>query len=756
MAALGSNPSYYNFDSFEELQVSTGGSDTTIATGGVVLNMATKRGTNEWRGSGRYFLTDDSWQPDLEVENPAGSPPRGFAQGNRLIGNVQDYGAELGGPIVKDRLWIWGSYGTQDGTYRLLSNDQPVRDFMELSYGTAKLSAHVSPANSATIFFNRSCKARSGIGANYDISPESTTGKEGCTSIFKLEDTHVFRSNFYLTGLYSVVNGGFDLVPLGGTDRAALVDETGEFSVWRNSFALYDTDRPRDQFGLEARHFFNTGNLGHELKFGAGYRQQETSELFRFPLNQIRNLTPAGQFNFFVSENTQSSFYVQDTLTLGNLTTSLGLRYDRQSGSVTEGRVFPHPTLSMLMPGFNHTENDGFGTGHAAPRLGFAWDPFSEGRTVIRGGYGLYYDLFSANIAAHDSAASLDPFGGSIVQQGNDLNGNGALDPDEPQMTLGGIPPFMTTPAFGQSLNLIDPDLSAPVTSELFLGIEHALLPEFVVGVNFTRRQTREILDDIYLLGGPGGPARPEGFGDFVSDGTIGGTTPDGTPYSVDLFALRPGLTRTGGSFLTNGDSERDYLGASLVFNKRLANRWMLRGHFTWQDWEWDTPLPADLDARGDPNRLLGEGFDGDIFAPQSPTKSGVFVSSGWSYDVSGLYQIAPDRPWGFNIGMRASGREGFPAVPFGELEGSDGESRILQPLATGTFRYDNLFLLDLHADTQVRIADLDVTLMVDTFNVLNSSTVVQRVGDLGNSAFGRDVEIVGPRVLRLGAKFRF
>ncbi len=42
-----------------------------------------------------------------------GAPPAAhFAQGNQII-SVDDYGAELGGPIVKDRLWVWGSYGRQ-------------------------------------------------------------------------------------------------------------------------------------------------------------------------------------------------------------------------------------------------------------------------------------------------------------------------------------------------------------------------------------------------------------------------------------------------------------------------------------------------------------------------------------------------------------------------------------------------------------------------------------------------------------------
>ena len=119
MAAIGSSPGYYDFDAFEEMQVTTGGSDATIATGGVVLNMVTKRGTNEWRGSGRYFSPTTGWQSDVRiddgdlgqaaaVERQPRRRPR-FTQGNRIV-EVEDYGVELGGPIVKDRLWVWGTY----------------------------------------------------------------------------------------------------------------------------------------------------------------------------------------------------------------------------------------------------------------------------------------------------------------------------------------------------------------------------------------------------------------------------------------------------------------------------------------------------------------------------------------------------------------------------------------------------------------------------------------------------------------------
>src|SRR6187549_2326776 len=59
MNALAS-PVYYDFDAFQEMQMSTGGADVTMQTAGVGINLVTKGGTDKFRGSGRYYITDDS------------------------------------------------------------------------------------------------------------------------------------------------------------------------------------------------------------------------------------------------------------------------------------------------------------------------------------------------------------------------------------------------------------------------------------------------------------------------------------------------------------------------------------------------------------------------------------------------------------------------------------------------------------------------------------------------------------------------
>src|SRR5580693_5740772 len=114
MAALGSSPSYYDFDSFQQMQVTTGGTDSAIATGGVAVNLVTRRGTNELRGSARYLETPGSTESASSFDDRRLPPGQSAPKTANAISVVRDYGAEAGGPVLRDRLWFWGAYGNQE------------------------------------------------------------------------------------------------------------------------------------------------------------------------------------------------------------------------------------------------------------------------------------------------------------------------------------------------------------------------------------------------------------------------------------------------------------------------------------------------------------------------------------------------------------------------------------------------------------------------------------------------------------------
>ena len=799
MGALGSSPAYYDFDSLEEMQVTTGGSDATIATGGVVLNIVTKRGTNEWRGSGRYIVADQDWQADTgfdrgELARPGvfnnNSAQPAFRAGNRIV-SVEDYGAELGGPIVKDRLWVWGSYALNEVDLLTVAD---VKDFTELETINVKLNAQLTPSNSATASAIQSDKVKIGRNAGPTRSQPTTWNQSKFgddPTGYKIEDTHIFSSSFYLTGLYSVVNGGFQLAPQGGLDVTPWRDNS---RVWQNSFLLYQTPRPQEQYRADAASFFNTGDLSHELKYGAGFREAEVQSLSRWAgagfMLALGASAPNTQYILLAreakpaSKTEYTSAYIQDTLSLGNLTINAGLRYDKQGGENLPSTVSANSLFPDLLPSFTYQGGDaGFEWETIAPRLGLTYALGAERKTLLRASYSRFADQLGS--ATTSAANPLYP--GTYIY-GYVYNNNGRQPVRREDVALTGGFSGNYDPRTGGVLSSygVDSNLDAPITDELLFSVEHALRPEFVIGLNLTWRNYHDILESERLVfdgeGSALAPGNLDNIGrlhrrdDYVLR-TGPGTLPDGTPYTLRWYELRPGVESRGGFFLQNGDREQNFRGVSATFNKRLANRWMARGNFSWQDWEWDSPASENEDPTITLPDLTGAGIpDGAAVLQGSGTGSGskgnIFINSGWSYNVNAMYQIAPDRPWAFNLSGSLWGREGYPLIYFERFARpflADGAGLGTPVLIENvdSRRYDDIHMLDMRLEKEFNFQEVGVTLGVDVFNVFNEATVLQRQGLLHgfnadgsrrtNSTAGDFVqEITSPRIFRLGARFSF
>src|SRR5712671_1980145 len=112
MAATGASPSYYNYDNFEEIQVSTAGQDIKQPTGGMGLNFVVKRGTNQFKGGVRGYFDNESMESD-NVPDELRSTGVTHAKSDHNK-RISDYGFDLGGPLLKDRAWFYGSYSIQD------------------------------------------------------------------------------------------------------------------------------------------------------------------------------------------------------------------------------------------------------------------------------------------------------------------------------------------------------------------------------------------------------------------------------------------------------------------------------------------------------------------------------------------------------------------------------------------------------------------------------------------------------------------
>ncbi|HEX7186016.1 MAG TPA: carboxypeptidase regulatory-like domain-containing protein [Thermoanaerobaculia bacterium] len=771
MNAVGASATYFDFGAFEEVQLTVSSADVTVATSGVTVNQVTKRGTNEWRGQGRYLRTDGGVQSEPDVLVNLRPVDDVFIPGNE-IDSVEEYGADIGGPLWQDHLWIWASYGESD-IGNIVGGGQ--LDTTQLEDLNTKMNFQIGQQNSGVLHYWTNDKLKFGRSAGPTRSPETTHDQTTPQDIYKIEDTFIPSSNFFVTGLWSRDDGIFTLAPQGGLDADIFEDESG---ILHGTYYDFRQDAIIDQGRLNASYFFDLGGSNHELKFGGGFREQENHSGTVWPRGKQ---VQAGE-NFDNTETEFVTFYrdrqigilaeydsawVQDTMTLDRWTINAGVRYDKQTVENLASATQTNPFLPDLIPALSFAGNDagGFEWETVVPRVGVTYALGEERDTLLRGTFSQYAE----QLGQLPLANRVNPMGYAYVYfYFTDANNNLVLDPNE----FGSLEFYGTynidpeNPSALISPNVNDPNLDPAMTDEVTLGLEHALRTDLALGVTLIYRNIYDIPETRILIQDESGRTRFANRNDWVS-ATITRPLPDGrTSAPIPVYNLRAGLTTNGGRFYTNGDREQNYRGVSLTFNKRLANRWAMRGHFTYADWEWD--IGPEYRFYEDPTDEVADdlGFadgDGDVFAERSGgSKSDVLVGGSWSFNLNGLYQVAPERPWGFNIGGSVDGREGYITPPFASRPGPAGSRRVQLTPDLDEFRHDDVIVLNLHLDKDFTFGDWNLNLGLDGFNLTNENVILQQQRNAGNRLGDNSqvpyypTEALSPRVFRGGVTLRF
>ena len=189
--AASSSSLYFDFDAFEEIQIQTGGSDASVQSSGVSINLVTRSGGNTLRGSSRFYVVDNNFQGDnINAELEA----QGAGFGNP-VKNIKDYGFELGGPIVRNKAWFWGSAGFNDIQVGVIGFTNPggdpndpddlFTDLTKLKTYNAKLQYQWAPSNKSTFLYFFNDKIRNARGASPTSPPETTFRQAAPVSNFK-------------------------------------------------------------------------------------------------------------------------------------------------------------------------------------------------------------------------------------------------------------------------------------------------------------------------------------------------------------------------------------------------------------------------------------------------------------------------------------------------------------------------------------------------------------------------------------------
>lgn len=428
---------------------------------GAVFTVITRSGTNELKGRVFGFHRGDG----LDAQNPfskaQGSGKAPFSQ--------QRYGAFLGGPIMRDRLQYFGSYegSRQRETSVITSALVPVgeRETPNPSDGHQafiKTDSRFTDRHSMSLRYRADKNKSTGNSIGGTASRERGTNGDSLvqdivgnlTSVLSSRALNEFRFQFGRQSTWTTTDGW-------STD--------GMPEINRPSIRLgkaYNQPQGRDENRWQFINNFTYSLNSHDLKAGADISVIRAPTFFprnrdgTFTFTTDRPFDP-NDLTTYPTQFTQSiadpnvnldddivAFFVQDTWRVRtDVTLSMGIRYDRENA-------------------FSRITGVPDDTNNFAPRFGVVWDPFKDGRTAVRGGYGLYIDQVFLN----------PPLNVVLAQRANDVT---IVNPGYPDpFTRGTI--LSATPSISVASN----DIRTPETKSVSLGMKRELITGLALAVD--------------------------------------------------------------------------------------------------------------------------------------------------------------------------------------------------------------------------------------------------------------------------------
>ena len=772
MAVGGAPPTYFNFDNFEEIQVSTAGQNIKQQTGGLGINLVTKRGTNQYHGRVRGYFANDALEASnvpAELKRAATPVTAETADHNQKI---SDYGGDIGGPIRADRAWFYASYSAQD--IQLVRRAGALIDRTQLKNPSVKVNWQADRKDMVSFLFFNGSKIKDGRspgipGILFD-APTATFHQDNAYTDFplhglwKVADDRAVNSNLFVSGSYAYYNTGAALTPMGGMNMQAGRSLTTGQSF--GSFQEQISERPQQSVNVDVHSFAKALGMTHDVEVGTGYRTTEATTLNEWPGNGIlavensptdfraqvfRQGFGGNRANYF-------HFHVGDTIAKDRATVNVGLRYDRQGGAALPSEIAGSKAFPQLVPGLTFPGYDSpFVWSNFSPRAGVTYALDEGRRTIARAAYSRYAGQLSPTTIGFINPSSS---AGSATYRWVDRNGDHFAQADEvltdQRLTQGGgFNP--ANPTAVTSANQLDPNLTAPVTHSLVTGVDRELRPNLALQVSYSFTKTTNLFGN---LTANITPRTGVTLDDYSAGPVLTGTLPDGTSYSVPTFVASGSRVVAGGlGFLTTTvpGYSTDYHGVEVALVKRLSNRWMGRVGVAYNNAREHFADPAGrYDTNGNPTPTITEPLiDSGQFAPQSSASNSsgtVYINAKWQLNANAMYVA----PFGIETSANVFGRQGYP-FPLFRQQTLGGESLSVHVTpAIDYFRYDNVWDTDVRAARAFKLQGVSLRLVGDVFNLFNANTVLVRNNNILSTTFNQIGQNLSPRIVRLGLEVKF
>ena len=775
-------------EAVQEFQVLANGYSSEFGrSGGGFLNVVTKSGTNDISGSAFFFGRNEGLRSTLQDGNGNDLTNAQFSQ--------QQFGGSVGGPIIKDKAHFFFAvdrqgfdrpvnirfnrnvagvcntqiYGQTIGGVDCLADEEG--DTAELLDNTAilgKVDLQLSSTNTLSVRYNFSdftgenfFSTAGGVAGTVQNSAENGTNLEANTShSIVVSDTALFGNNKFneLRFQYS-----FEQRPRLGQSNdlpTIVINDTGRFG--RQWFLPITSDHSRIQLTDNFTYLFGE----HDLKMGADLNLTDTSQAFYgwgggyYQFNTLEDYVggqPAqftqrlGLNGFSTPESgtidigqEELALYINDTWRPSpGLTLNLGVRWEGQwnptAPEQTDGKQSRNPanpgldTLGLVQGEIPDDLNN------VAPRFGFAWDPRNDGRTVVRGGAGVFYSrsnllLMANSFTANGFRQALFFLFGNQIPEFPFVYPESGLPADDP---LNDSLPV-------SDIAFFDDNFQNARTSRANVGIERELVGDFSLGadyvfadtVNDHRRVNRNI------------PQPPIGF-DAWGRGLYDGSRID---PAYNQFQVEESSAR------------RRYHAGTFSLRKRLSNRYQFQAFYTLSNLKTDDDNERDSSGfrNTQPENLDADWADSENDLRHRLVASAVFDLP-MNFVFSTLLQTNSGRPYRVLSGRDSNGDRNTNDYAViddtnrarAEAAGLDLEDGLQ---ARNTARQPKAFLMDIRLS---KLFDFgrpgSLELLFEMFNVFNNANRLTTNESIGSPNFGF-LNIVGndPRQIQLGVRYRW
>ncbi|HLJ17572.1 MAG TPA: TonB-dependent receptor [Bryobacteraceae bacterium] len=742
------------------------------ASGGLV-NIVSRSGSNEHHGDGFLFVRNEA----LDGRNTFVTTP------NKPPFRRQDYGATLGGPIVKNKTFFFAS----------------VEYFDINQTGTTTISnANVEAINSALAI-------RPVPGSNVHRISNGTFPVSELETLSSLKVDHSFSENdqIFLRYIYDQDNqgnsggvgiGGLSDVSAGGGQRdrdqsllanwthifsPTLISET-RFQFAPRQLTQYDNDPvgPRIQISgvanwgrdvnfpvllnetrYQVTHSTSWTARRHFWKFGADIQHVGADTSFPVDFGGVftfASLTDflAGKANTFTQgfgdpsiqlPDTLYGFFLQDTFRVSpRLTMVYGLRYEYDAQPQGIHRNAANPIEQGLQTGVNRDGKD------FAPRLGFTYSLDSAGKTVLRTGYGIFYDRLFLLVARNALLARQTITLASAAATAQFVNG---AFPQSNQLPAG-------VPLPKPSLNITDSHMDTPYSQQANFGLEHQFGKDWLAATTYIYVRGVRLLqsNNINLL--------PPTVLTSANAAALGVASPTpqqiGRPYYTGV--INPAYNSIQMVSASGGST---YNGLELTLQKRFSHGLQVRANYTYSK---AIDNASDFVQAQQPN---------DPYTP-SAERSVSDEDQRHRFTLAGVWQLPYQSSGNRNPLLRAlfanwkiSTLMTFHSgIPYNIVVGSDvngdGNSSTDRPLIGGVALGRNTLIgpdigdVDLRFSREIPVRErFRVQLLAEAFNLLNhvnytGINTTWGTGLTARSTLGQYTAAGDPRQLQFGLKVRF